>query len=302
MAELAMVRENVGDNPKVTIVTPSYNQGEYLEKTILSVLYQDYAKIEYIVIDGQSNDNSLDILQRYSDRLAYWVSEEDRGQSSAINKGLGKATGEIVGWLNSDDMLFSSNVISMIVDWFENHPDQDVCFGSNVYIDEDDEPIFFRRGLPVFSKRLLQLWNYIHQPTVYFRSRTLKKDLLNEELEYCLDYELWLRLSERYRFGSSNLLVSASRWHRTSKTVAHSKKARLELADLYRHRGIRFVNLLLFANRIAFGLLRLYGVPYLLELNSLTDDVESSIKPTNLRNLWFRQLLGLSLAKLILKD
>jgi glycosyltransferase involved in cell wall biosynthesis len=114
--------------PLISIITPSYNQGEFLEDTILSVLSQDYSDIEYILIDGGSTDNSLDIIRQYKDRISDWVSEKDMGQAHAINKGLLRSRGEFLGWLNSDDILLPSTV-SRVIKVFDEYPDIDVVYG-----------------------------------------------------------------------------------------------------------------------------------------------------------------------------
>lgn len=122
--------------PKISIVTPSFNQGKYLEKTILSVLEQDYPNLEYIIIDGGSTDNSVEIIKKYEKHLAYWVSEPDRGQSHAINKGFGHATGEILGWLNSDD-YYAPGAPQAIAEAFLANPDVGAIVGAGEFLFED---------------------------------------------------------------------------------------------------------------------------------------------------------------------
>jgi glycosyltransferase involved in cell wall biosynthesis len=118
----------MSDLPVVTIVTPSYNQDQFLEQTIVSVLNQDYPRIEYLIIDGGSTDGSVEIIRRYENRLAFWVSESDRGQSHAVNKGLQRANGEILGWLNSDD-VYCPGAVRAAVDFLELHPDVALMYG-----------------------------------------------------------------------------------------------------------------------------------------------------------------------------
>ena len=128
------------DLPLVSIVTPSYNQAAFLEETIRSVLEQDYPRVEYIIIDGGSTDGSAEIIQRYADRLAYWVSERDRGQTDAINKGFARATGSILAWLNSDD-TYQPGALREAVDYLLAHPDVGMVYGDGNFIDEHGKVI-----------------------------------------------------------------------------------------------------------------------------------------------------------------
>src|ERR1035437_4288596 len=121
--------------PKISVITPSFNQGKYLESTIKSVLEQDYPNLEYIVIDGGSEDNSVEIIKKYEKHLAYWESVKDKGQSHAINKGFAIATGEILAWLNSDD-TYEQNAIYNIAEWFRKYPELDFIYGDVNIIDE----------------------------------------------------------------------------------------------------------------------------------------------------------------------
>jgi glycosyltransferase involved in cell wall biosynthesis len=184
--------------PLITIVTPSYNQSGYLEQTIRSVLDQDYPNIEYIVMDGGSTDNSLEILRRYADRLEYWESIADRGQAHAINKGLRTAKGEILGWLNSDDVLLPGT-INRIAAAFEEHPEVDVIYGRIERINERGELIptpLLPKDKVVFNKQLIVGECVVNQPGSFWRRRIMGKvGLLDESLVYALDYEYWIRLA-----------------------------------------------------------------------------------------------------------
>jgi glycosyltransferase involved in cell wall biosynthesis len=151
--------------PKISIVTPSFNQGTFLEKTIQSVLSQDYSNLEYIIIDGGSTDNSVEIIKKYAERLSYWVSKPDAGQSDAINKGFRKASGDICAWINSDDVYYPG-VLTMIAASFEEHPSVDLLYGYHNDVNEKDEVI--RKGMYFpFYKHAFKVGFAICQPTSF---------------------------------------------------------------------------------------------------------------------------------------
>lgn len=182
--------------PKISIITTSYNQGAYLEKTIRSVLNQGYPNLEYIIIDGGSSDDSVDTIKKYAQYLAYWVSEKDRGQSDALNKGFAKSTGEILYWLNSDDFL-DEDALNQISQTFIHH-DADMVMGEVTLIDSTGQIMEVQRN-DLFSKLyLFQYWQPFFvpcQPGVFFHRRLLKrKFLVEEKLHYGMDHELWLHL------------------------------------------------------------------------------------------------------------
>lgn len=179
---------------KISIITPSYNQGEFIERTIQSVLAQQDAayQLDYIVMDGASSDNTISILKQYADKLRF-VSEPDKGQTHAVNKGLQATDGEIIGWLNSDDIYYPQTV-KTIMTFFANHPDVDVIYGEAYFIDKADKKISYypteKWDLENFKSRC-----FISQPSVFFRRRVVEKyGLLDENLHFCMDYEYWLRL------------------------------------------------------------------------------------------------------------
>lgn len=178
--------------PKVTIVTPSFNQGMFLERTILSVINQDYPNLEYIIVDGGSTDNSLEIIKKYEDRITKWISEPDAGQSDAINKGFRKATGHIFNWLNSDDVL-CPHAIKIVVDYYQRLPAIQVFYGDRIIIDQNDRINKTVEG-PSFNRSELKYYMKIPQETVFFtRDIWEKVGGLNEELHYTMDNDLWFR-------------------------------------------------------------------------------------------------------------
>jgi len=184
--------------PRVSIITPSYNQGQFIEETIRSVLLQGYPNLEYIIIDGGSTDNSVEIIRKYEPWLAYWVSEKDSGQANAINKGWQRSTGEIVAYLNSDDIYFP-NAINSVVAFLQEHPEVDIVYGDCHYVDEQGKYIRACVTEEFNLKRLIQVYNFIPQPSTFIRKQVLTEiGLMDESLHYALDYELWLRATQKF--------------------------------------------------------------------------------------------------------
>lgn len=209
---------NKTDLPKVTIVTPSFNQAEFLEETIKSVLNQTYPNIEYIVVDGGSTDGSVDIIKKYEDKLAWWVSEPDNGQSDAINKGFAKATGDVYNWLNSDDILYP-DAVKIAVHFMQKYPKNEVVYGDRIVIDNNGriidvfEPVSVSRKMAKFALR-------IPQETTFFSARIWKKvNGLNESLHFVMDSDLWMRLMKETSFLHIPFFIAAYRNHEESKSV-----------------------------------------------------------------------------------
>jgi glycosyltransferase involved in cell wall biosynthesis len=204
--------------PRITVVTPSYNQMSFLEETIRSVLLQNYPNLEYIVIDGGSSDQSVEIIQKYEKYLAYWVSEPDRGQADAINKGLQRATGEIVGWLNSDDILFPL-ALQRIGSVFANDPTVQMTYGFRKTIDSRGRVLTRNVGwLP--DKFVLRHDFLIPQESVYWR-RTIsdQRGLLDTDFRFAFDYEYWHRLmAAGYEYRLLPHFIGGFRLHAHSKS------------------------------------------------------------------------------------
>lgn len=208
--------------PTVSIVTPSYNQGKYLAETIESVLSQGYPNIEYMVFDGGSTDNSVDILESYSDKIK-WVSEKDNGQTHAINKGFEKATGDIRAYLNSDDIL-KSDAVQKVVDYFLHHPDCDMVYGRAEYIDEGGR-VNGMYNTADYSFDNLMAYCCICQPAAFWRTETaLRIGPFNEKLSFAMDYEYWLRMARAScRIEHIPEVLAASRLHAEAKTLSSQK-------------------------------------------------------------------------------
>jgi glycosyltransferase involved in cell wall biosynthesis len=221
----------------ITIITPSFNQAQFLERTIRSVLAQSSeeprfaGRIEHWVIDGGSSDGSVEILKRYSDRLQ-WISEKDRGHPDAVNKGLARATGDIIGWLNSDD-IFYNGAVAAVMDFFERRPDVDVVYGDGNHIDENDR---FLEPYPTEDWNFERLKDYcfLCQPAVFFRRSVVERfGPLDVQWHYALDYEYWLRLGKKgARFVHIKALLAATRLHAATKTLGSRVKVHSENNDM----------------------------------------------------------------------
>lgn len=218
--------------PLVTVVTPSFNQGQFLEATIRSLLLQGYPNLEYIVIDGGSVDGSQDIIRKYADHLDFWVSEKDRGQSHAINKGLVRSKGSLLGWLNSDDVLMPG-AINCMVAAFQENPDVDVIYGRLERIDARGQHVRtpdLPKDRVVLDNTLALDEGVVNQAGCFWRRGLMEKvGLLNENLHYSMDYEYWTRiLIGGGKFLRLNDTLAQFRLSSGSKTVGQTTKMALE--------------------------------------------------------------------------
>ncbi|HMX74127.1 MAG TPA: glycosyltransferase family 2 protein [Anaerolineales bacterium] len=203
----------------VSIITPSYNQAAYLEQTLLSVLNQDHAPIEYIVVDGASKDASVEIIKKYSDRLAYWVSEKDGGQAEAINKGFARATGEIIAWINSDD-YYLPGAVSAAVKIFESNPDVVLVYGNMLAVDEHGKT-FNTLTYKQLTLEDLLCFQIIGQPAVFMRRSALQKtDGLDSTFHFLLDHFLWIQLAQHGKILHADQTWAAARYHAEAKNRA----------------------------------------------------------------------------------
>ena len=225
----------MSDLPLVSIVTPSYNQGRFLEATLRSVLEQDYPNIEYLVVDGASTDNSVEIIRKYADRITWWVSEKDSGQSEAVNKGLRRARGEIVGWLNSDD-LYQPGAVSAAVAAFRSHPEAGLFYADALAIDANGKP-FNLMCARQYSLTDLMAFNIICQPAAFMRRSVLEQvEYLNPVYQLLMDNLLWMCMARIAPIVYVPQTWAAARYHDQAKNrtrgAAYGQEAKLLIDDL----------------------------------------------------------------------
>jgi glycosyltransferase involved in cell wall biosynthesis len=212
--------------PRITVVTPAFNQASYLEQTISSVLNQNYPDVEYIVIDGGSVDGSVEIIKKFQDGIAYWVSEKDRGQAHAINKGLERATGDIIAYLNSDD-YYLEGTLERVAEHFASHPEVDLIHGRCRIVDEHGAKVGERTGSITHYEEIIDPWdvwwkerNFV-QPEVFWTRRIMDRvGLMREDLFWVLDYDYWVRiLRAGGAVGFVDCELAAFRLHENQKST-----------------------------------------------------------------------------------
>ncbi len=209
------------EQPLVTIVTPSYNQASFLESTLRSVLEQNYPNLEYIVVDGGSTDGSADLIKNYADKLAWWVSEPDEGQADAINKGMARAKGELVAWLNSDD-VYRPGAIQQAVAALQQHPQASMVYADLDSIDRSGR-VFNTIHYRQFSLLDLLSFEIIGQPTVFMRRAVLQQaGPLDASYRYLLDHQLWLRMLQLAPAVYVPQVWAAARHHANAKNVGEA--------------------------------------------------------------------------------
>jgi glycosyltransferase involved in cell wall biosynthesis len=223
------------DFPLVSIITPSFNQAQFLEATLCSVLEQDYPNLEYLVVDGASTDGSVDIIHRYADRLTWWVSEKDTGQSEAVNKGLRRARGEYVGWLNSDD-VYLPGAVSSAVATFRSNPTAAVVYGDAHAIDSGGRTLNIMRARQ-YSLVDLMAFNIICQPAAFMRRSVVEQvDYLNPSYQLLMDNLLWINMARVSHLVYEPRTWAAARYHDQAKNrtrgAAYGQEAKRLIEDL----------------------------------------------------------------------
>lgn len=284
------------ESPLVSIVTPSYNQGKFIEETILSVKNQDYGKIEHLIIDGGSSDETLEILKSYDDVYNMdWISEEDNGQSHAIQKGLDRAKGSILTWLNSDDTYFYKNAVMKVVEWFRKFAEPDLVYGHAAKINEDN--VLMRVELsPKFNNERLKIHNFITQPTCFWKSSVYEKYKINLNFDYSMDYEYWLRLATKnYSWHRIDKIIATDRNHLDRKIISNSEEASKETRALRNDYSIQQSTLKELSRKISSGKERIQGIGYLVDvLKKPESDFAFNLKRQHLLKHLKNQLWGKS--------
>jgi glycosyltransferase involved in cell wall biosynthesis len=225
---------NGSEYPRISIVTPSYNQGQYLEETIRSVLLQGYPNLEYIIIDGGSTDNSVEIIKKYEPFISYWVSEPDEGQSDALNKGFRRATGQLVGWQNSDD-YYGCNAFAKAAQLAISAPQYDVLYGITSYVSEDSS---FIRNYPVTDFDIYDMMPYLNMcnQSMFFRKRIFEEEnFIDESYNHAMDTEYLIRLALKgYQFKFFPEISGYYRIHSHSKMNNLSEVCVMDSLRIYR--------------------------------------------------------------------
>jgi hypothetical protein len=223
--------------PRITLVTPSYNQGQFIEATLRSVALQGYPNLEWLVYDAGSADESVAVIQRYADWMTAWVSEPDRGQSHALNKGFARATGEIMGWLNSDDLLLPG-ALAQFAEAFAAHPEALLVHGQAYFIGEAGQRLHYHPYAAAYDRKwMLEQCNLIPQPAAFFRRALWETGGIDEDLHYTMDWDLWLRLKSPAQAIYLPTPLALMRTYPQAKSRAGGRKMHAEVGRVIERHG-----------------------------------------------------------------
>lgn len=204
---------------KISVITPSYNQVEYLETCLRSVAHQSYSNIEHIVVDGGSTDGSQKTLEEYQkrdDRLKF-SSGPDKGQGDAVNKGFAQASGDIIAWINSDDYYFDEEVFKFVVEFFDKNPEVDIIYGGMAYVDSKNNLTHIRIP-PQYNYGMLTRISYIGNTNTFFRRKVIDKHILDADYHYVIDHEYMLRITKDFTAYRTKRMIACFRVHPDAKT------------------------------------------------------------------------------------
>ena len=291
--------------PLVSIITPSLNQGRFLADNINSVLKQSYPRIEQWIIDGGSTDMTTEVVKNFDEISSlHFITESDNGQADAVNKGINKCKGEIIGWLNSDDALFDNDVISKVVDRMGKSDSPDIVYGDVAYIDENNFLLAVRCTSGRFTYKKLLRNCFIKQPAVYIRREALKNTRLDSSLHFAMDYALWLTLARNHRFRHINQILAFDRNHPGRKMLCRESQMQQETKRVQQSYGYipdRWSPVNLFIHRLCSGIpLRLRGAWRIFRLRR--KKVALTLGYGTLSGLLLRQITYRSLWDLVIRQ
>jgi glycosyltransferase involved in cell wall biosynthesis len=237
---------------RISIVTPSFNQAKFIEQTIRSVLDQDHDDIEHIVMDGGSTDGTCEILSRYPH--LHWVSEQDRGQSDAINKGFRRSTGDILAWLNSDDW-YEKNVLGDVARYFGTHPDCMMLYGDIMFVDKEGKKLISYTGDTINFASLAECPDIVRQPSFFWRKALfLEQGGVDESLNLVMDFDYFLRTARKYRLHYLPRTISCYRCYEQNKSLSMGRRQVLEMMQVYRKNRVRMTPTILRFLAVKFAL------------------------------------------------
>lgn len=234
----------MSDLPLVSIVTPSFNQARYIEATIQSVLTQDYPRIEYIIVDGGSTDETVGLIKKYGDKIAWWVSEKDKGQTDAINKGFAHATGDILAWINSDDM-YEPGAVAAAVQYLQEHPNVGMVYGDCNFINESGQVVGRFNSAQTSYRLIRQGYVHIPQQTMFFRADLWNQvGPLDPSFYFAMDYDLWTRISARAEIKYVPQTWANFRLHTSGKTIMADDRCWPEMIRVHYRDGGSFFSMI----------------------------------------------------------